>query len=75
MFAAVIVGYDKKLHPSFVRCGLCGETLPPGAPWLASCDENFARVVAQFELHAAHKHLRKPNIEPVKSQRSTAAHN
>jgi hypothetical protein len=72
MLPAVIVGYDRKLRPSSAKCGLCGETLPLREPWLASSDENFAWVVAQFGLHANQKHVRKPTIEVVQSQNLTA---
>jgi hypothetical protein len=65
--AAVIIGYDKKLLPSFVRCGLCGEEIPPREPWLTSTDENltwidenFAWIVNQFEMHRERRHFPAP---------------
>jgi hypothetical protein len=58
--AAVIIGYDKKQLPSSVRCGLCGEQLPPREPWLASVDEDFAWIVNQFEKHREHRHISAP---------------
>jgi hypothetical protein len=74
MLTAVIVGYDAKLRPSLVKCGLCGERLPSKEPWLASSDENFAWVEAQFELHAEQKHVRKPIIEPAQSHHLATTH-
>ena len=57
--AAVIVGYDAKLRPSSVTCGVCDEELlkqgSPNTPaeWI------FERIVAQFILHTKQGHSPK----------------
>jgi hypothetical protein len=53
--AAVIVGYDAKLRPSSVTCGLCGEELlKQGSP--PPPERTFEQIVAQFILHNEEGH-------------------
>lgn len=53
---AVIIGYDRKLRPSSVVCGFCGEQLLNGYPVLIPPEQAQEWIAAQFELHVIRRH-------------------